>query len=388
MENYNKVKECVESKKCTLLTTFEEFEIKRENVLQKSYLYVRIEFIGVCGHNSNAVFTNFKSRGTGIRCKECVKKDTSAVLKNNDKLLTHNIEANSINLINKYLSEYYEIVRTNEGCRADLALREIGKEEDEWIPVQVKSTEKMCHKMYSFRGLKDEYKDMLLICVCTSEEKIWVMPYNELSIKCSTLNISEISKYNDYGCGNNIILNRYIDLHKNKCVRQYLDECLLPISDLQQREQEYIKKRQTYIDFLKFETLEIQNTPTDFIVNGKKVQEKVAGYDNYHNSLNIYLSSNNGKNKNGSRIFRTYKLGENDYYWIHSSIDDKFWIIPEIELYNREYISDSTKNMHNTVIHIPVNKESISNVREWLKDYEYDYQNINRDKILKLFILV
>jgi hypothetical protein len=35
MENYNKVKECVESKKCTLLTTFEEFEIKRENVLQK-----------------------------------------------------------------------------------------------------------------------------------------------------------------------------------------------------------------------------------------------------------------------------------------------------------------------------------------------------------------
>jgi hypothetical protein len=125
MDNYNKVKEYVESKKCTLLTTFEDFEIKRENVLNKSYSYIRIEFIGVCGHNSSAIFTNFKSRATGIRCKECVKKDTSAVLKRNDKLLTHNIEANSINLINKYLSEYYEIVRTNEGCRADLAIENI-----------------------------------------------------------------------------------------------------------------------------------------------------------------------------------------------------------------------------------------------------------------------
>jgi hypothetical protein len=156
MNNYNKVKECVESKKCTLLTTFEDFEIKRENVLKKSALFVRIEFIGICGHISSAVFTNFKLRGTGMRCKECVKKDTKEILKSNDKLLTHNIEAKSINLINKYLSEYYEIVRTNEGCRADLALREIGKEEDEWIPVQVKSTEKLCYKMYSFRGLKDE----------------------------------------------------------------------------------------------------------------------------------------------------------------------------------------------------------------------------------------
>ena len=51
---------------------------------------------------------------------------------------------------------------------------------------QVKSTEKMCHKMYSFRGLKDEYKDMLLICVCVSEEKIWVIPYNELKINYMT----------------------------------------------------------------------------------------------------------------------------------------------------------------------------------------------------------
>jgi hypothetical protein len=379
MENYNKVKECVENKECKLLTMFEDFEIKRETVLNKSYLFVRIDFIGLCGHNSNAVFTNFKSRGTGIRCKECVKKDTSTVLKNNDKLLTHNIETNSINLITKYLLGHYDIVRTNEGCRADLAIKEIGKE-DKWIPIQVKSTEKICHKMYSFRGLKAEYKDMLLICVCTSEEKIWVIPYNELNIKCSTLNISEISKYNDYGCGNNLILNRYIDMHKNKCVRQLLDECLLPVSDLQQREQEYVKKREKYIDFLKFETLEIQNTPTDFMVNGKRVQEKVTGYIFERSSLIFYLATHNGSKK-----FRAYKLGENEYYWIHSSIDDRFWIIPEIELYNRGYISDIDKIIPPKSMRIRVNNENDYGVREWIKSYEYNYSNPNRNKIIRLF---
>lgn len=81
MDNYYKVTECVEKKECKLLTTFEEFEIKRELVLNKSYSYVRINFIGVCSHNSSAVYTNFKSRGTGLRCIECVKKDTKEILK-------------------------------------------------------------------------------------------------------------------------------------------------------------------------------------------------------------------------------------------------------------------------------------------------------------------
>ena len=215
MDNYLIVKNTIEKAGCTLLTTFEEFELRREIVLKKLHNYVRIDFIGMCGHNSSAVFTNFKLRGTGKRCKDCVKKETSDTLKNQEDFQNNITELKSIQLITKYLSQY-EIVRTNEGCRVDLAIREKGKEEDEWIPVQVKSTEKMCHKMYSFRGLKDEYKDMLLICVCVSEEKIWVIPYNELNIKARNLNISEFSKYNDYGCGNNRIINRYIDLHKNK----------------------------------------------------------------------------------------------------------------------------------------------------------------------------
>lgn len=385
MEDYEKVVKIVNEKKCKLLTTFEEFEEKRKSVLDNSFMFVRIDFVGICGHNSSAVFTNFKSRGTGKRCKECVKNNTSSILKDNIHLVTNNIESTSIQIITKYLSSYYEVIRTNEGCRADLALREIGKIEDEWIPVQVKATDKICHKMYSFRSIKHEYKDMLLICVCNSEEKIWVIPYNELKINKFNLNISEYSKYNEYGCGNNIILNRYIDLHKNKCMRQKLDECLLPLCDLQQREQEYVKKREKYIDFLKFESLEVQNTPTDFVVNGKKVQEKVCGFVKEKNILVAYLASNNGKKENGTRKFRSYQLGENDYYWLNSSIDDRFWIIPERVLYEKEYISEAGIIKKNTVLRILVNKEGNYGVREWIKEYEYNYNNPNKEKIISLF---
>ena len=81
MDKYLIVKNIVENNKCSLLTTYEEFEERRQTVLQKLYLYVRIEFIGLCGHNSSAVFTNFKSRKTGINCKECVVKSTVKTLK-------------------------------------------------------------------------------------------------------------------------------------------------------------------------------------------------------------------------------------------------------------------------------------------------------------------
>ena len=385
MERYSLVKKTVEENECTLLTTFDDFESRRETVLNKSYLYVRVDFVGICGHNSSAVFTNFKSRGTGKRCKECVKKNTSKIHTNKSVEVNNSTETESINLIIKYLSPYYNIERTNEGCRADLAIREKGKEDIEWIPIQVKSTNAICHKMYSFRGLKEGYKDMLLICVCTSEEKIWVIPYNELSLEAPNLNISEYSKYNDYSCGNNIILNRYINLHKDKCMRQSLEKCMLPVSDLQQREQEYVKKREKAIDFLQFKKMDIQNTPTDFIINGKKVQEKVCWFNRIKSGLMLCLASNNGKYANGTRKFRTYRYGENDYYWFNSSIDNRFWIVPQKVLYDKGYISDSDKTKNNTHFSIRINPENYYGVREWIKEYEYHYDTPDKEKIMKLF---
>ncbi len=136
-----------------------------------------------------------------------------------------------------------------------------------------------------------------------------------------------------------------------------------------------------FVGNLAISVCNLQNTPTDFIVNGKKVQEKVAGLSKSRgdNVLAIYLASNNGKKETGNRKFRTYRMGENDYYWIHSSIDDRFWIIPEDILYSKAYISAA----HETVVSKCI---YIWKSTEWIKKYEYNYSDINKDVISRLFI--
>ena len=191
MEKYTKVKNHFEENNCKLLTTFEEFEERRQSVYNKSWNYVRVDFIGICGHESNVAVTNFFVRKTGIKCKECVNKNTSNLNKNRNENYCSSCEADGMDIFTKYISEYYDIVRTNEGCIADIAIRKKGNMQDEWVPIQLKTTKQICHNMYSFRGIKGHYKDMLIVCICTSEEKIWVIPYNDVNIK-TNINVSKI----------------------------------------------------------------------------------------------------------------------------------------------------------------------------------------------------
>ena len=136
MDNYDKIKLCFNKNNCTLITTFEEFEELRKNVLKQSYHFVRVRFIAVCSHESSVVFTNFNLRKTGMKCKVCTKKNSIELRKHINN--TNEIESDGILIIEEYLAPLYEIIRTKEGCLADLAIRK--KSEDKWIPVQVKTT--------------------------------------------------------------------------------------------------------------------------------------------------------------------------------------------------------------------------------------------------------
>jgi hypothetical protein len=42
-------------------------------------------------------------------------------------------------------------------------------------------------------------------------------------------------------------------------------------------------------------------------------------------------------------------LFENDYYWLHSNIDEQFWIIPESELFTRKLISTKEETIYNNI---------------------------------------
>lgn len=380
MDNYNKVVNALQIEGCKIITTFEQFEDYRINSTKtKQYAHVRVDYIATCGHNANVAVTNFFVRKTGLRCKDCVNKNTRHIHKNRNHIEMSTIENNGINIIEPLIKTYYDFIRTKEGCLADIILKRKIQLDDKWLNIQIKVTKQPVHKMYSFRGIKKSYKDMLLMCICTSESKIWILPYNDLNVKDNgSLNISNRSKYNKYLIKNEEI-NKAIEIYYDLCKQTTLSEANKPICILQQREQEYILKRELAIPYLKYEYLQIQNTPTDFIVNNKKVQEKVMG--TFKSGIVAFISSNNGKKENGKRNHRTYRYGENDYYWFHSSIDSRFWIIPQQILLERKYISKSDDTLKNTRLYIGAKYTNM----EWIKDYEYDYTNIDHAKIKALF---
>jgi len=377
MENYEKVKLCFDENDCTLLTSFEEFEELRKTVLKTWYQFVRVKFIGVCSHESSVVFTNFNLRKTGKTCKACVIRENKVLLKKN--INVNYIEYEGIKLIEEYLSPFYEVIRMKEGCLADMAIRKKGDHEDKWIPIQAKSTMSLSHGMYSFT-VYNIYKDMMVICVCISEKKVWAVPYNHLAVK-SKLNISVKSKYSKYLIDNSTI-NTFIDKYISDIVYNTIDVLLTPTHLLQQREQLYVKKREQCLPFLSYQYPNVQNTCVDVIVNGKKVQEKVLGFIQSKKGLYCTFSANNGKYE-GKRQFRMYQLGENDYYWLHSSIDDRFWIIPEQVVYEKGYISNKNEIKSKRTLWF----KSDNNVtQKWLNDYEYNYTSINTETIMKIFV--
>lgn len=361
MENYNKVIECFRKANCQLITNYEEFERRRNELPKKSYHFVKVDFIGTCLHQSTAVFTNFKLRKTGIICKECINKQSKSLKRYN----SNEIELLGIKVVEEYLKEY-DVIRTKEGCRADLAIKK--KTDHAWIPVQIKTTMRQIHNMYSFKKCNKDYTGMLLFCICISKKMIWIFPFHN-NIPAS-INISLKSKYNKYLVINEKI-SESIEKYINNIIVSDLESILLPVNPLQQREQEYVRKREQFIPFVEYVYPDIQSGISDFICNGKKVQEKVLGF--YKNGLYCTFASNCTK-KDGKRQQRTYMLGENDHYWFHSSIDDCFWIISEGVLYDNGYITIEKSK-----------KQTICISDEKWDNYKYNYKNVNKEKIIDIF---
>lgn len=396
MDNYSKIKNNFEENKCKLITSYEEYinlknkfiEDKKIKGVKTKVDNIRVQYIATCGHENDVAIVNFRVRKTGIICRKCKNKnvkdkmDSKYVETNN---INQNIENDSINLFNKYIINKLICKRTLEGSTADIIIKDTNTTEDSWIPVQLKATTKKSKfNYYTFRGIKETYKDMLIICICLDEEKIWIIPYNDIQTNTHTnITISNKSIYNKYLINNDNI-KEIILSYKDKYVCNTEIYFNTSLAQLLEREHQYIEKRKKYINFLKYDTPLLQNTPTDFIVNNKNVQEKVVGYRKDRDIQTIWLSSNNGKKENGCRQFRTYRLGENEYYWFHSSISDTFWIVPEKILFNNGYISKNDETKNRTYIAINI-KDGEYKTNIWLKEYEYNYLQVDKNKIIKLF---
>ncbi len=374
-----------QDKNCELTTTEDEF------CLLNNLYNCKFSFKASCGHYNTVTLTNFVHKGSGVICKDCMKERVTHKLvefnKNNDKPASKSFvqESDVFNKFNNLLSSELDIIKTHEGCSADFIIKPKNIEEDKWMGIQLKTTQGICHNLYSFKlhinGNKtnNKYENMIILCHCVSDNSTWLIPFDKISHIKNSLNIglTEKSVYNKYKTEIEKVSEMLITYYEIMQL-DISNNFMIPKNIYQQREIEYRKIREEYCNFLSFEYPEIEQCYYDFKINNKNIQEKVSlKKQNRKNSYIVYMFRSNCNERK-----KHYLLGMNDYYWIHIPKSDIFYILPETELLKNGFIKDPNINSDSNkmILHIGLDSE-----KSWYCKYKFNYKKLNKEFISGLF---
>ena len=86
---------------------------------------------------------------------------------------------------------------------------------------------------------------------------------------------------------------------------------------------------------------------------------------------------------NGSSNKIQYNIGDNDFYWLNCDNKETFFVIPETKLIEKGFIGNKIENNNKQTLKITVKKE-LHKKSAWLQDYMFDYENIDKDRLLFL----
>jgi hypothetical protein len=111
----------------------------------------------------------------------------------------------------------------------------------------------------------------------------------------------------------------------------------------------------------------------DFIINKKRIQEKVTSSKHGKYSYKITIQRSRGK-ENNKRLFTPYNLNDFDILWIHIDDKDLFYLIPMKILIEQQLVQTDTNEGKKLFI------ININNKNTWYSDYEFLNNNINMDK--------
>lgn len=213
--NYDDVYELFIQKQCILLEDKDDF-MNKHLTTNKQIQHMRVHYKASCGHENYVTITNFKLRNTGILCSKCVKHNTSSKLKNINKNVSKT-EVSGFNYISDMIKNSFDIIKTKEGCEADLLIRPLNILGDNWLKIQLKITQKVIHNMYSFSANPYKYNnDVIYLFVCEKDNKIWCIEKKDILHLRNKLNISLISKYNKYLCNtSDILLDKLSNLYNS-----------------------------------------------------------------------------------------------------------------------------------------------------------------------------
>lgn len=381
--NYIDVCKIFEERGCKLLDTETDINNKKYLTKKKTLHHVNVSFIATCGHINNVIITNFKLRGTGIICNECIQNKTGLILKEKNKI-TCVTEYNGYVYIKNILEGHFEIKRTPEGCEADIIIRPIYNQDDKWLKLQLKTTINKVHNMYSFSILPYKYNDdMVFLCICEKDNKVWCVEHHDVKHLKYKMNISNKSKYNKYELSNHSLTEKLIEIYQTylefKLLSTY-QKSISPKNIYQQREQEYIKIRESLLPEWNFKYNSVEGLSYDFIIHNKRVQEKVSNSKKKENIYNICLKRNSSvHNYSGKRNMKPYEKHDFDILWVHLQDIGIFYVIPMNELINHKFIKTDTYKGKCSIILSIINKDT------WYSKYQFKNDNFDIDALLEIF---
>lgn len=368
------------NRNCKLLTTKEEHNEILKSVKNKPY---KLNYIASCGHNHNVFYNVFKSRNTGIICPSCKNKkigeDKKEQIKNNEISKTYTIEQEYIFIkkISELLQNDFDMIKAFDGCNVDIIFKPKNIVHDNWVGIQIKTTN-VRHSTYSFH-INNHYKDCILLFYCCEDENMWLIPENIIGNQKKVSIGYNKSKYNIYKVYKDNITNKLNDLYINSNKFEF-EKLNKPICIYQQREKEFRKYREEKINFLNFENHDMEGNVYDFKISNFKVQEKVTKIND--NKCCFQLCKNNGL-INGSQNQIQYDIGDNDFYWLNCDNKKTFFVVPESILINKGIIGNNGEKRTKTLKIIV--KETLNKNIEFLQPYMFDYENIDKDRLLNIF---
>ena len=371
MNKYEKIINEFNTRNCKLLTTKEEHAELLNKSKSNNY---KLNYIASCGHNNNVFYNVFKNRNTGIVCSNCKNKkigeDIKEKIKNNILTKTYKIELeyNYIKKIINILENNFEIKKAFDGCLTDIIFKPKNIIEDKFVGIQVKTTS-VRNSTYSFH-INNLYENILLLLYCYEDDKLWIIPENIINNQKKISIGYKKSKYDIYKVNNNDIINKLNTLYNITSKFNY-DTLNKPINIYQQREQEYIKYREEKINFIFFESSNMEATVYDFKIGNLKLQEKVAKKNDKKELYIFSMSKHNGCKENNIQ----YDIGDNDFYWLNFDNKKTFFVIPEKILIEKGFIGNKNKKILFQIY--------IKNI-SWIKEYMFDYENIDKDLLLNI----
>jgi hypothetical protein len=129
----------------------------------------------------------------------------------------------------------------------------------------------------------------------------------------------------------------------------------------------------------------MEATVYDFKIGSLKVQEKVTQKCDKENRYKFCICKNNGIVNNKSNHIQ-YDIGDNDFYWLNCEDKKTFFVIPEKYLVEKGIIGNNGIKK-SLFLKITV-KEILHKNSAWLQPYMFDYENIDKDRLLSVINII